>query len=84
MKFDVRFYLVSLLFIIFDLRLRFCFPGRWRFANRRLRVLVDDGVPCRPDRRLRLRMEERSTRMGLNLPSQADGPDARPTRTSGE
>ena len=29
MKFDVRFYLVSLLFIIFDLEVAFLFPGRW-------------------------------------------------------
>ena len=30
MKFDVRFYLVSILFIIFDLEVAFLFPGRWR------------------------------------------------------
>jgi NADH-quinone oxidoreductase subunit A len=29
MKFDVRFYLVSILFIIFDLEIAFLFPGRW-------------------------------------------------------
>jgi NADH-quinone oxidoreductase subunit A len=28
MKFDVRFYLVSILFIIFDLEVAFLFPGR--------------------------------------------------------
>ena len=28
MKFDVRFYLVSILFIIFDLEIAFCSPGR--------------------------------------------------------
>jgi NADH-quinone oxidoreductase subunit A len=36
MKFDVRFYLVSLLFIIFDLEVAFLFP--WAIT------LVDDGV----------------------------------------
>ena len=33
MKFDVRFYLVSLLFIIFDLEVAFLFPGPWRSAR---------------------------------------------------
>jgi NADH-quinone oxidoreductase subunit A len=32
MKFDVRFYLVAILFIIFDLKWRSCSPGRWRSA----------------------------------------------------
>ena len=48
MKFDVRFYLVSLLFIIFDLRSRFCFPGRWPSRIGRFRLLVDDGVSRHP------------------------------------
>src|ERR1700741_4401028 len=30
MKFDVRFYLVAILFIILTSKCRFCFPGRWR------------------------------------------------------
>ena len=30
MKFDVRFYLVSILFIIFDLEIAMLFRGRWR------------------------------------------------------
>ncbi len=30
MKFDVRFYLVAILFIIFDLEVAFLFPGPWR------------------------------------------------------
>ena len=33
MKFDVRFYLVSILFIIFDPRLRSCSPGPWPLAT---------------------------------------------------
>ena len=57
MKFDVRFYLVSILFIIFDLEVAFLFP--WaitltKMGDRRLRLLVDDGVPGRPDRRLHI------------------------------
>ena len=55
MKFDVRFYLVSILFIIFDLEVAFLFP--WAVALRRhrlVRLLVDDGVPRRADHRLHL------------------------------
>ena len=32
MKFDVRFYLVSILFIIFDLEVASCSPGRSRWG----------------------------------------------------
>ncbi len=66
MKFDVRFYLVAILFIIFDLEVAFLFP--WAItlgATGRLRFLVDDGVPGRADGRLYLRMEEGSARMGV-------------------
>ena len=53
MKFDVRFYLVSILFIIFDLEVAFLFP--WAITlgdHRRVRLLVHDGLPGRPDGRL--------------------------------
>ncbi len=33
MKFDVRFYLVSILFIIFDLEIAFLFPGAGAFKD---------------------------------------------------
>jgi hypothetical protein len=56
MKFDVRFYLVAILFIVFDLK----WPSvsgdhahRWR-RRRTLRLLVDDGVPGCADGRLYL------------------------------
>ena len=55
MKFDVRFYLVSILFIIFDLEVAFLFP--WAVAFKevgRVRLLVDDGVSRRAHHRLRL------------------------------
>ncbi len=35
MKFDVRFYLVSILFIIFDLEVAFLFPWAVAFATSR-------------------------------------------------
>ena len=66
MKFDVRYYLVSILFIIFDLEVAFLFP--WAVgvpARRRVRLLVDDGVPRGADDRLRLRVEEGGARMGV-------------------
>jgi NADH-quinone oxidoreductase subunit A len=33
MKFDVRYYLVAILFILFDLEIAFLFPGRCRCAT---------------------------------------------------
>ena len=66
MKFDVRFYLVSILFIIFDLRWRSCFPGPSPSSDSRpVRLLVDDGLPWRADGRLHLRVEEGSAGMGV-------------------
>ena len=51
MKFDVRFYLVSILFIIFDLEVAFLFPWAVAFGDMSMvGVLVDDGVPGRADR----------------------------------
>ena len=48
-RFDVRFYLVAILFIIFDLEVAFLFP--WAVEPRQhrpVRLLVDDGRswPC--------------------------------------
>ncbi len=85
MKFDVRFYLVSILFIIFDLEVAFLFPwavsfqhiGEFGFWSMMvfLAVLTD---------RFRLRMEEGSAGMGVIEPSAAlaisAGPDKRGRR----
>jgi NADH-quinone oxidoreductase subunit A len=55
MKFDVRFYLVSILFIIFDLEVAFLFPWAVSFGEIGwMGLLVDDGVPGRSDGRLHL------------------------------
>ena len=55
MKFDVRFYLVAILFIIFDLEVAFLFPWAVAFKqHRRVRLLVDDGLPCGAHHRLHL------------------------------
>ena len=58
MKFDVRYYLVAILFILFDLEIAFLFP--WAIARHRWnrRLLDGHGFPRRVDRRLHLRMEK--------------------------
>ena len=66
MKFDVRYYLVAILFILFDLEIAFLFP--WAVVLRDIgfvRLLGDDGVPRHPRRRLRLRVEEGRAGMGM-------------------
>ena len=66
MKFDVRFYLVSILFIIFDLEVAFLFP--WAVAFKEVgavRLLVDDGVPGRAHDRFHLRVAQGRAGVGL-------------------
>ena len=66
MKFDIRFYLVSILFIIFDLEVAFLFP--WAVSFREagaVRFLVHDGVPGCIDHRLRLRVAQGCAGVGL-------------------
>ena len=66
MRFDVRFYLVSILFIIFDLEVAFLFPWAASFGHVGwFGLCVDDGVPRRAHGRLHLRVEERSAGMEL-------------------
>jgi hypothetical protein len=67
MKFDVRYYLVAILFIIFDLEIAFLFP--WAVVarrDRRLRAPVHGDVPRRARGRLHLRVEEGGAGMGLS------------------
>ena len=77
MRFDARFYLVSLLFIIFDLEVAFLFPWAIVFHDiGAARFLVDDPLSRRADGRLRLRMEQGSAGMGLS-----SGPTVAPAAT---
>ena len=72
MKFDVRYYLVAILFILFDLEIAFLFP--WAVVlqrDRPVRLRVDDDVPRHPGRRLRLRMEEGRAGMGMSIADDA-------------
>jgi hypothetical protein len=69
MKFDVRYYLVAILFILFDLEIAFLFPGRCRSRDRGVRFLGDDDLPGHPGRRLRLRMEEGRAGLGMTPPT---------------
>ena len=76
MKFDVRYYLVAILFIVFDLEIAFLFP--WAVALDTIgidRSRRDGHVPARPRGRLHLRVEEGRARMGLTAPT-AETPDA--------
>jgi hypothetical protein len=65
MKFDVRFYLVSILFIIFDLEVGPVSLGGGIQAGRFVRLLVDDGIPGRAHHRFRLRVAQRRAGVGL-------------------
>ena len=73
MKFDVRYYLVAILFIIFDLEIAFLFPlGRVARRGRQVRPAVDGPVPGDPRSGLHLRVEERGARMGLAAEPQTE------------
>ena len=49
MQFDLRFYVVALLFIIFDVEVAFFFP--WATVFGKATQLVDENVPGRGQRR---------------------------------
>ena len=83
MKFDVRFYLV--VDPVHHLRPRGRLPvplGDRVRRPRLVRLLVDDDLPRRADRRLRLRVEEGRPRMGLIANSAVPDPPAPGRRTS--
>ena len=66
MKFDVRYYLVAILFILFDLEIAFLFP--WAVVLREIGhvwLRGDDVFPRDPGGRLHLRVEEGSAGMGM-------------------
>jgi len=74
MKFDVRYYLVAILFIVFDLEIAFLFP--WAVALGKIgRIRADrhGGVSHHPGGGLHLRMEERSARVGLEAAVNPEG-----------
>ena len=66
MKFDVRYYLVAILFILFDLEIAFLFP--WAVAlqgDRRDGFWADDDFPRHSGRGFRLRVEEGRAGLGV-------------------
>ena len=66
MQFDVRYYLIAILFIAFDLEIAFVVPVGGDLPRPRRRRPGRDGHFPRPaGARLRLRLEEGSTRMGV-------------------
>jgi NADH:ubiquinone oxidoreductase subunit 3 (subunit A) len=67
MKFDVRYYLVAILFIVFDLEIAFLFPWALVFKDIGVTALGSDGrVPRYSCDRFRLRVEERGAGMGVS------------------
>ena len=67
MEFDVRFYLVAILFIIFDLEIAFFPMGNFIRKHWSIRVLVNDDFFSHFDNWFYLRMEKRSFRMGIKF-----------------
>ena len=81
-RFDVRFYLVAILFIIFDLEVAFLFPWAVSLGQYRpVRLLVDDRVPGRADGRVHLRMAQGGAGMGVT--ASTAGPGAGPPAGAG-
>ena len=73
MKFDVRYYLVAILFIIFDLEIAFLFPWAVVLDSIGLvRARRHGHLPVHPRGRIHLRVEERSAGMGLEATTIAD------------
>ena len=66
MKFDVRYYLVAILFIVFDLEIAFLFP--WAVVLDSIGVVRSGRhghLPVHPRGGIHLRVEEGSAGMGL-------------------
>jgi NADH:ubiquinone oxidoreductase subunit 3 (subunit A) len=67
-QFDVRFYLVAILFIVFDLEAAFLYPWAVIGVRPRLdRVDLDDDLHCRARARPCLCLEERCVGVGVEL-----------------
>ena len=75
-RFSVKFYLVAVLFIIFDVEAVFLIPWAAAFqqltAAARLPDARDGRLHGHPGRRVHLRLEAGSARMGLNQPAAAE------------
>merc|ERR1711976_412499 len=66
MKFDIRFYLVAILFIIFDLEIAYLFP--WAVVLNKIGSMgffINGNFPGTTVTRLFIRVEKRSFRMGI-------------------
>ena len=65
-RFDIRFYLVAILFIIFDLEIAFFSVGANSKTVEYVRILYNDGISNHLDRRFRIRMAKRCFGLGVN------------------
>ncbi len=83
MKFDVRYYLVAILFIVFDLEIAFLFPWAVVFKSAGSFVTLAMAVFLAHSRGgFRLRVEEGSTRVGLTAATEASAGSAGLARVS--
>jgi NADH:ubiquinone oxidoreductase subunit 3 (subunit A) len=65
-RFDIRFYLVAILFIIFDLEVTFLFPWAISLSNVNFFGFLDNGcISCNIDYRFRIRVAKRCLRVGI-------------------
>ena len=75
MRFDVRYYLVAIIFIVFDLEIAFFFPlGSVAWCNRRVRTGCDADFRRDFGRCSDLRLQERGAGMGLDAVSAGAAP----------
>ena len=65
MEFDVRFYLVAILFIIFDLEIAFLFPWAISLGKIGIWIYFYDDFFINFNNRLYIRVEKRSFRLGI-------------------
>ena len=65
MEFDVRFYLVAILFIIFDLEIAFLFPWAISLVRWFIWFLLYDVIFIYFNSWFHIRMEKRSIRLGI-------------------
>ena len=82
MKFDVRYYLVAILFIVFDLEIAFLFPWAVALEASARSAWSPWASSCDPGRRLRLRVEERERWSGIRRASRRPKTPAQASRSA--
>ena len=65
MQFPIRYYIIAMLFVIFDIEIVFMFPWAWHFKLGLVGFGGDGGVYRYFDRRVLVRMEKGRIGVGL-------------------